>query len=138
MVMLRTAVDGAAYTGVLQNNLIPFAEEKFGGVAHCHFQDDNAPAHRAILVRYFKERVGTRSIPWPARSPDLSPIEHLWDVLKRLIRKRLPQPTSLQQLFAAAIEEWNSISEATIDNLIDSKTSRVGAVIHAEGGVTGY
>ena len=139
LVILRKAVNGAAYIDVLQNHLIPFAVETFGGLGQCHFQDDNAlAAHRAILVRTFKERVGIQSIPWPARSPDLNPIEHLWDTLKRRVRQRSPQPTSLQQLSVAVTEEWNSIPQTAIDNLIDSMTSRVGAVIQAEGGVTRY
>lgn len=138
LVVMKKTVNGAAYIEVLQNHLIPFAQEKFGDLGQCHFQDDNAPAHRAVLVRTFKESAGIRSISWPARSPDLNPIEHLWDTLKRRIRQRSPQPGSLQQLSAAAIEEWNAIPQAAIDHLIDSMTSRVGAVIQAEGGATKY
>ncbi|GBN55797.1 hypothetical protein AVEN_177556-1, partial [Araneus ventricosus] len=58
------------------------------------FMEDNACPHRARLVRSY---LGSENIPqmaWPARSPDLTPIEHVWDILGRLIAGRnVPQGT---------------------------------------------
>ena len=42
-------------------------------------QDDNAPVHRARVVRDFLQRQGVQRMDWPACSPDFNPIENIWD-----------------------------------------------------------
>ncbi|GFU35559.1 transposable element Tc3 transposase [Trichonephila clavipes] len=43
---------------------------------------------------------------WPAYSPDLNPIEHVWDALGRRIAARLHHPENTQQIKQMPIEEW--------------------------------
>ncbi|GBN98117.1 Transposable element Tcb2 transposase [Araneus ventricosus] len=50
--------------------------------------DDNARPHRTLMVDEFLEREDIRRMDWPAKSPDLNPIEHVWDVLGRAIAIR--------------------------------------------------
>ncbi|XP_046581192.1 uncharacterized protein LOC124288669 [Haliotis rubra] len=54
------------------------------------FQDDNARAHRARVVIDHLWQNQIQTLPWPAMSPDLSPIEHLWDMLVRRVEGRHP------------------------------------------------
>ncbi|KAK7933666.1 hypothetical protein WMY93_004562 [Mugilogobius chulae] len=68
----------------------------------------------------FLEAENVPVLAWPAYSLDMSPIEHVWDVLDRRIRQRAPVPTNIQQLRTAIEEEWTNIPQATIDNLINS------------------
>ncbi len=65
-----------------------------------YFQQDNAPCHKAqIISDWFLEHDNEFTLlKWPPQSLDLSPIEHLWDVVEREIRIIDVQPTNLQQL----------------------------------------
>ena len=63
------------------------------------FQDDNATTHRAATVRAAVRDSGIPILPWPARSPDLSPIEHAWDELGRRVRSNYHHaPSTLDEL----------------------------------------
>ena len=56
-------------------------------------------------------------LPWQAKSPDMNPIEHLWDMLDRRVRKRRHQPLNVRELQNALVEEWNNIPQQEIQKL---------------------
>ena len=62
------------------------------------------PTHRANIVRARIQEVGLRHMEWPALSPDLSPLEHGWDQLKRRLQARARQPRDLPELRVAVIK----------------------------------
>ncbi|GFW30096.1 transposable element Tc3 transposase [Trichonephila clavipes] len=62
---------------------------------------------------------------WPVCSPDLNPIEHVWDMLGRRIAARPRPPATVRDLEIALLEEWNSIPQSLIDNLIASMANRI-------------
>ena len=100
------------------------------------FQQDNARCHTArVSMRYLDEQ-HVRVLPWPAFSPDLSPIEHLWDVLDRRVRRRDPQ--NADQLEEFLRQEWEAIPLHEIQNLIRSMRRRCTTVVNANGGHTRY
>lgn len=105
---------------------------------HFVFMDDNAPPHRTNAVRNFLEEEGIDRMEWPPMSPDLNPIEHAWDVLKRAIARRPQPPLTRQELIRVAIEEWQNLPFQTIDELIMSMERRIQACINARGGNTLY
>jgi len=104
--------------------------------AHSWFQQENAPAHCSWMTSQLLEDMDVRVLPWPARSPDLNPIEHVWDILGRRMQHRACQ--NLNQLFDALKEEWHAIPQEDLDSLIRSMPRRVGWVISARGGHTRY
>ncbi|GFU83910.1 transposable element Tcb2 transposase [Trichonephila clavipes] len=65
--------------------------------------DDNSRPHRANLVEdsFFEE--GIVRMEWPACSPDMNPIEHVWDALGRRVASRQPPPQTLQELERALL-----------------------------------
>jgi transposase len=104
--------------------------------AHCIFQQDNAPIHRAWMTTQMLEDLEVQLLPWPSRSPDLNPIEHVWDILGRRMQHR--SPGNLNQLFEALQEEWDAIPQDDLDRLISSMPRRVGEVISKRGSHTQY
>ena len=104
--------------------------------AHFVVQQDNASAHRSWMTSQFLEDLDARVLPWPARSPDLNPIEHVWDILGRRMQHRDCQ--NLNQLLAALREEWHQLPQEDLDHLIASMLRQVGVVITAHGGHTRY
>ena len=100
-------------------------------------QQDNAPAHRARIVMATMENLAM--LPWPARSPDLSPIEHIWDELGRMLHDNYPlPPVNLQELEQRLLHEWDSMPQERIENVISSMHRRLEECIQHHGGHTSY
>jgi hypothetical protein len=79
-----------------------------------------------------------RTLPWPALSPDLNPIEHLWDELGRRVHRRVNPPEYIDQFQRALTDEWNNITQAFVMRLRGSMRRRCLAVINTRGGHTRY
>ncbi len=75
-------------------------------------------------------------LKWPPQSPDINPIEHLWDVVEREILIMDVQLTNLQQLRDAIMSIWTKISEECF--LVESMPRRIKAGLKAKGGPTRY
>ncbi|GFU36209.1 transposable element Tcb2 transposase [Trichonephila clavipes] len=120
---------------ILRHHFIPYA----GAIGDSFvFQDDNARPHRVPLVENMLEAETIQRMEWPACSPDLNPIEHVWDMLGRRIAARPRPPAAVRDLEIALLEEWNSIPQSLIDNLIASMANRCAAVLAVRGDHTPY
>jgi hypothetical protein len=82
--------------------------------------DNNARPHRARIVSDYLRQESIDSIPWPAMSPDMNPIEHLWDDIGRKINDHVPACQNLQELCDALVQEWQSIPLRTLRHLVQS------------------
>ncbi|KAG1176853.1 hypothetical protein G6F70_003066 [Rhizopus microsporus] len=75
------------------------------------FQKDGASCHTGGYARWWKETHQIRSFEyWPAQSPDLSPIEHVWAALGKLIKERRSEIRNTEELSIVLREEWETIS----------------------------
>lgn len=120
---------------ILQNAVVPYSHFIGDGFV---LMQDNARPHVARVVNEYLDEVGIERMVWPACSPDLNPIEHLWDQLQRRIRRRPVLPDSLHDLRIALQEEFDAIPQEFVTNLIDSMPNRLNEVILARGGHTRY
>ncbi|GFY16932.1 transposable element Tcb2 transposase [Trichonephila clavipes] len=103
------------------------------------FIDDNARSHRANIVDECLQSEDIIRMDWRAYSPDLNPIQHVWDMLGQRIAARQPPPTGLLELWRAALlDECCNIPQDQIDNLILSMPRRCKACIASSWRHTPY
>ncbi|GFW45193.1 transposable element Tcb2 transposase [Trichonephila clavipes] len=88
---------------MLRPHVIPYAEAIGDSFV---FQDDNTRPHRARLVESMLEAETIQRMEWPAYSPDLNPIEHVWDRLGRRIAAR-PRPSGLEDCTSWGVEQYS-------------------------------
>ncbi|GFU67832.1 transposable element Tc1 transposase [Trichonephila clavipes] len=84
------------------------------------FMDDNATCHRTFAVQDCLDSEGIQRLVWPARSPDLNPIENVWDALGRQVAGRNYPPTNKNTLIRALKEEWDKLPQQLLDNIVQS------------------
>ena len=136
VVFRRGALNANRYlTEVIRPHVIPQMRRLGGGYL---FMDDNAPCHRAHVIRNELNNNNIARLDWPARSPDLNPIEQAWDMLGRAVYGMPAHPQTLDELEAALEGEWRAIPQNRLDRLIASMPRRINACIHACGGHTRY
>ncbi|GFU97907.1 transposable element Tcb2 transposase [Trichonephila clavipes] len=82
------------------------------------FMDDNATCHRTLAVQDCLDSEGIQRLVWPARSPDLNPIENVWDGLGRQVAGRNYPPTNKNTLIRALTEEWDKLPQQLLDNVV--------------------
>lgn len=134
-------IDGGSLTAqryvteILEEHVMPFAPFFDNGMI---LMQDNARPHTARITQNYLADVGIEVMDWPALSPDLNPIEHIWDELKKRVRSRSPPPENIQSLKAAVVEEWEVIPQETIQKLIRSMQNRLQETIRVRGGNTHY
>lgn len=142
-------LNAEGYRNILADEMLPFARDRLapGWI----FQQDGAAIHTGQLMygplRRLPDGRRVRLPGWfrlnnvplfrtPPYSPDISPIENLWQVVKRKIAGR--HFHSQNQLWEGVLEAWNSIPLDTIINLINSMPRRIESVIKSRGGPTKY
>jgi hypothetical protein len=97
---------------------------------------DNDPKHTAKDSQAFLLTNGVIVLKWPSQSPDLNPIEHLWEHLKRVFSGRGSR--NGKQIFEQVKEEWERIPPEVCLTLVNSMPNRLREVIKAKGGHTKY
>ncbi|GFV24372.1 DDE_3 domain-containing protein [Trichonephila clavipes] len=88
------------------------------------FMDENAHPHRASIVSECLKSEDITRIDWPAFSPDLNPVDYLWDQLDRRVAVRQPPPTCLPELRRTLLDERCNNPQYQIDDLILSMPRR--------------
>lgn len=101
------------------------------------FVQDNASCHKSQAAMAKLTSLGVFVVDHPPMSPDLNPIENLWDTMKWELSK-MPQARSLDKLWEQIKVVWGSITPDQCKNLIDSMPRRLECVKKAKGGATKY
>lgn len=102
------------------------------------YMDDNARPHRSRAVLAYLQTNAVTTLPWPAMSPDLNPLEHIWDLIGRRVQALDPPVQNLQELEAALHREWQNLTIVQIRRYTGGMRRRLEAVIRTRGGYTRY
>lgn len=134
LVDIPGTMDSCVYKDILEKEMLPYA------TAHMPrgwiYQHDNDPKHASRLVKEWITSKRVRILEWPSQSPDLNPIEHVWNELGRKVGRQ--KHRNRAELLQHLREEWAQISPAFISNLIQSMPQRCAAVKAAKGFSTKY
>ncbi|GBN78195.1 hypothetical protein AVEN_20716-1 [Araneus ventricosus] len=103
-----------------------------GGV----FQQNNARSHTAVVIQHALQSVNM--LPWPARPPDLSPIEHVGDIIGRQLQRHPQSALTVPILTYQAQQAWNFMPQTDIRHLYDTMHEPLHACIQNSGGYIGY
>ncbi|GFY14483.1 transposable element Tcb2 transposase [Trichonephila clavipes] len=102
------------------------------------FMDDNATCNRTLAVQDCLDSEGIQRQVWPARSPDLNPIENVSDAFRRQFAGRNYPSTNKNTLIRALTEEWDKLPQQLLDNVVQSMVRRVECCITLHGGHIPY
>jgi acid phosphatase class B len=131
-------MDAELYCSILDDELQQSLDHYNKSPSNITFQQDNNPKYRSKWAEKWFADHGYTVMKWPAQSPDLNPIEHLWWYLKKKLDKYEIPSSSQHQLWECCETEWEKIPKEVCQNLIESMPRRVEAVLRVKGGHTKY
>mmetsp|Transcript_34259 Transcript_34259/g.39966 ORF Transcript_34259/g.39966 Transcript_34259/m.39966 type:complete len:107 (+) Transcript_34259:816-1136(+) len=95
---------------------------------------DGAPAHSAKITKEFLSNSNVKLMEWPAKSPDLNPIETVWGMMKARIR--VDAFATAETLQKEVMKAWDSISQDQINELVLGFKNRVNKMVERKGKAT--
>ena len=132
-------MDGPEYIKVLKENLLPQLESGKQSIPGTwRMMQDNAPCHTSKLVKAFLHRNKVEFIDWPPYSPDLNPIENIWQWMKHVLETEFDICTSAEEIEVRFFEIWHIITPEMCAKYCEHYERRLEAVLQAKGGYTKY
>lgn len=139
LVFFNGTVDSQLYLDLLRKTVKPFLTQlNRQGWKEWVFMDDNAPIHRATIVKNWIAKEGIDNPEWPPYSPDLNPIENIWAFIKAKLRKVDRKITKIDDLKVEVDKIWHSLSQEFIWTYICSMNRRLHACLKSKGYHTKY
>ena len=116
-------------TALVHNNIVGIIRSIFGN--NWCWQQDNAPVHNALNTKFLLNQIMPNMLTWPAKSPDLSPIEQVWDYLKKRLEGQ--NFDTVDELFNAIKHEWDTIPKEILHNFYSSFLARCQVCLQKNG-----
>jgi len=140
LVFIDGNMNQESYIDVLSQYYIPWVLDLYKNEDKMFtFQEDNATCHTGAYAKWWKRSHSMNVMEkWPAQSPDLNPIEHVWSELARKLRRRKNLIHNTEDLRRELLLAWENIDVEFTAKLIESMPRRCQAVIDSKGDVTKY
>jgi transposase len=129
------SLDSTRHRDILRSNLLPSFKQFFPS-GPWYFQQDNVRFHTTVDTITFLHNKGITIIEWPPWSPDLNPIENLWNVLKARVYARFPQ--TLEEMEQYIREEWAATDLTFTSHICKSMPRRLQLVLDNQGHKIAY
>ena len=127
LIVVQSNLNAQGYINqILQPEAVPFLQRHEPAI----LMHDIARPHVARICRQFLNRNNINVLPWPAVSPDMNPIEHIWDYLGRQVRAK-GNMHNLRDLEKALIQEWYKIPNLVIRCSVKSMRGCFAACINS-------
>lgn len=124
------------YVKVLTDHLLPF-RQRFRRIKFI-FQQDNAPIHVSNVTMNWFQAKNVDVMSWPARSPDLNPMENVWGIIVRRVYENNRQFETIEELKCEILKAWRELAPNILENLVNSMENRIYTVIRKNGGQINY
>lgn len=118
------------YVNILNEHLLPIYDETLT------YQHDNDPKHTSKYTKGWLSDNAITVLDWPSSSPDLNPIENIWEIIKHKISKMAIQSKS--ELTTIVEQQFKLVDDSSIQGVIRSMKNRIQLVIEKEGDYIGY
>ncbi|CAF2093173.1 unnamed protein product [Rotaria magnacalcarata] len=113
---------GEMYKEILVENLFQSSKKLQLG-KEMVFQHDNDPKHTSRVVKNSLDKQYVKRLIWPPFSPDMNPMEHLWDELERRMKKT---PAKNEKELRETLQaEWKNIGQDVTNKLVESVPNRL-------------
>ena len=109
LIVIPGILNSIGYVSMLEDELLEFLS------THCDkdlvFMQDNAAVHTSKLsMQWFRENE-VKLLPWPAKSPDLNPIENVWYLLSHKVYGGGKQYYNVEEITRAILRAWDEITQ---------------------------
>ena len=132
--MVKSRLNAASHVQLICHTLKQDGERLCGN--NFIFQQDGAPCQTAGSTKAWFGRKNIEVIPWTSQSPDLNPIDHIWEEMKAKLENKPCK--GIDELKSAIIQCWQDIDSSTTSKLVSSILRCCAEVIVAHGGHTKY
>jgi hypothetical protein len=110
-------MNAGCYHDILQHQMFPSADALFPRLPWI-FQQDNNPKHTAGINKRYLQNRNVNVMELPAQSPDLNPIENLWNEFDRRLKNRVCNTEN--ELFEKLQEGWDDLPQDYLEKLVNS------------------
>ncbi|CAH2015357.1 unnamed protein product [Acanthoscelides obtectus] len=133
LVSITDRMNSKQYLDILTNSFISSYRIHYPQ-SRITFVQDNSAVHTSHMVRNYLAQEDYNVIAWPAKSPDLNPIENMWGIMVQKWSTGGPLPNRRDNLDTHCRRIWESFRGTDVcKNLVDSMRTRMQSCIDAEG-----